>query len=58
MRKLRTRYLQLVARHGERAAGAKAFRAALLELNRRHRRNAIRMYERMIARIERKIRAG
>lgn len=58
MRKLRKRYLELVARHGEGVAGARAFRSALLELNRRHRRAAIRMYERMIARIERKIRAG
>lgn len=52
LRKLRKRYVHLVKKHGEQVAEFASFKKALLELNRKHRLAAIRMYSQIISRIE------
>ena len=52
LREMKKRCLQLVREHGEEIAGFAAFKKDLLELNRRHRLAAIRIYEQAIAKIE------
>lgn len=54
LKDLKKRYIQLIKLHGEQVAELKPFRKALLELNRKHRADAIRMYSRMISKIEKK----
>ncbi len=55
LRDLKKRYMRLVKKHGEEVAGFAPFKKALLELNRKHRRAAIRMYSQTISKIERKM---
>jgi hypothetical protein len=52
---LKREYRDLVRAHGEEVAELVAFKRALLDLNRRHRRDAAAMYARMIARIQKKV---
>ncbi len=54
LKKLKQRYVDLMNMHGEHVAEYKAFRRALLELNRKHRQEALRMYSQIISRIEKK----
>jgi hypothetical protein len=58
MKALKQQYLDLVERHGEDVTELRQFRRELLELNRRHRREAMTMYARMIAKIQKTIRGG
>ena len=59
LRELKKRYVHLVKTHGEQVTEFAPFKKALLELNRKHRRAAIRMYSQIISRIEKKMtRAG
>lgn len=55
MKELRKKYIALMERHGEDVTEYKAFREALLELNRQHRRDAIQMYVDMISKIEKNL---
>ena len=52
---LKREYVELVRIHGEEDTEFKPFKQSLLELNRRHRLEAIGMYVRIISRIERKV---
>jgi hypothetical protein len=54
LRDLKREYLELVRTHGEEATGFKAFKPALLQLNRRHRLEAVRMYVDAISKIQKK----
>jgi hypothetical protein len=55
LKDLKRAYLDLVRVHGEAATEFKAFKQSLLEMNRRHRREAARMYAGMISKIEKKM---
>lgn len=55
MKGLRSEYLELVRTYGKEATGFKAVRQLLLDLNRRHRLEGKRLYEREISRIEKKV---
>jgi hypothetical protein len=57
LKKLKTRYADLMRLHGEQVAEYTRFRQALLELNRKHRQDALRMYSQIISRIEKKTKA-
>jgi hypothetical protein len=57
LKKLKTRYADLMRRHGEQVAEYKPFRQALLALNRKHRQDALKMYSQIISRIEKKTKA-
>jgi hypothetical protein len=52
LKDLRRRYLDLVRIHGEEAAEFKRFRQSLLDANRRHRLEVVRMYLKMISKVE------
>lgn len=54
LRELKKRYVHLVRKHGEQVTGFASFKKALLELNRKHRMAAIKMYSKIISRIEKK----
>jgi hypothetical protein len=54
LKDLKRVYLELVRAHGEKVTEFKAFKQALLEMNRRHRREAAMMYVNMISRVEKK----
>jgi hypothetical protein len=53
---LKREYMELVRRHGHEVTEFKAFRQSLLDLNRRHRLEAARMYASIISRIEKRLR--
>jgi hypothetical protein len=55
LKDLKNAYMDLVRIHGEDLAELKAFRQALLEMNRTHRREAARMYANAISKVERKL---
>lgn len=55
--KLKKRYLHLVEIHGTQVAEFNKFRKSLLELNRRHRSAAMKMFANVISRIEKKTKA-
>jgi hypothetical protein len=55
LRDLKREYLGLVRTYGEAITEFKAFKQSLLELNRRHRLEAVRMYARIISKIEKKV---
>jgi hypothetical protein len=55
MRDLKRHYLDLVRTHGEEVTEFKPFKESLLELNRRHRSEAISMYVKIISKVERKL---
>ena len=54
LRDLKREYMDLVRTHGEEVTEFKAFKQSLLELNRRHRAEAVGMYVKLIAKIEKK----
>jgi hypothetical protein len=54
LRDLKRRYMELVRIYGEEATEFKPFKESLLELNRRHRLEAIRLYVKVISKIEKK----
>jgi hypothetical protein len=51
---LKREYLRLVRTLGEEAAELRSFKRSLLEMNRRHRKEAASMYAKMIAKLEKK----
>ncbi len=53
---LKREYLTLVRQHGQEVTQFRTFKQSLLDLNRRHRLEAAKMYARMISKIERKLR--
>ena len=55
MKDLKRAYMELVRVHGKEVTGYKAFRQSLLDLNRRHRLEAIKMYVDIISRVERRL---
>ena len=55
LRDLKREYLDLVRIHGEEVTGFKSFKQSLLELNRRHRLEAARMYMNAISKIQKKL---
>ena len=55
LKDLKREYLELVRIHGEKVTEFRAFKQSLLDLNRRHRHAAIRMYVNIISRVERKM---
>jgi hypothetical protein len=52
---LKRQYMELVRTYGEEVAELKPFKQSLLELNRRHRLEAIGMYVKVISKIEKKV---
>jgi hypothetical protein len=55
LKDLKREYVELVRIHGEEVTEFKPFKQSLLEPNRRHRLEAIRMHEKSISKIERKM---
>lgn len=55
LKDLKRAYMELVRIHGDEVAEFKAFKRSLLDLNRRHRLEAVRMYVNAIARVESRI---
>ena len=55
LKDLKREYLELVRIHGEEVTEFKRFKQSLLELNRRHRLEAVGMYVNIISKIERKM---
>jgi hypothetical protein len=55
LRDLKREYVELVRTYGEEVTEFKPFRQSLLELNRRHRLEAISMYVKVISKIEKKM---
>ena len=55
LKDLKRGYLELVRTYGEEATDFKAFKQSLLDLNRRHRLEAARMYVSIISKVERKM---
>jgi hypothetical protein len=55
LKDLKREYLELVRIHGEEATEFKGFKKSLLELNRRHRLEAVRMYADIIAKVDKKV---
>ena len=53
---LKRAYLALVRQYGAELAELKGFKQSLLDLNRRHRLEAARMYARIISKVEKKVR--
>jgi hypothetical protein len=56
LRDLKTAYMTLVRKHGEEVTEFQAFKQSLLDMNRRHRLEAARMYAAIISRVEKKVR--
>ena len=52
---LKREYVELVRIHGEEVTEFKPFKQSLFELNRRHRLEAMRMYVKIISKIEKKM---
>jgi len=55
LKDLKREYLDLVRIHGEDATEFKRFKQSLLDLNRRHRLEAVRMYVNIISKIQKKM---
>jgi hypothetical protein len=55
LKDLKRQYLELVRTYGKEATELKRFQQSLLELNRRHRLAAARMYANIISKIEKKM---
>jgi hypothetical protein len=55
MRDLKRHYLELVRTHGEDVTEFKAFKESLLELNRKHRREAVSLYVKILSKVEKKL---
>jgi hypothetical protein len=55
LKDLKREYMELVRVHGEEVTEFKAFKQFLLDLNRRHRLEAVRMYVNIISKVERKM---
>ena len=55
LKDLKRHYLELVRLHGEEITEFSAFKHSLLDMNRRHRLEAARMYASIISRVERKV---
>lgn len=55
LKDLKREYLELVRIHGEEVTEFKQFKQSLLELNRRHRLEAIGMYVKIVSKIEKKV---
>jgi hypothetical protein len=55
LRELKREYMELVKIHGEEVTEFKAFKQSLLDLNRRHRLEAVRMYVDIISKVERRM---
>ncbi len=53
---LKREYMSLVRKHGQEVTEFQAFKQSLLELNRKHRREAANMYATMISKVERRVR--
>ena len=53
---LKRAYMALVRQYGQEVAELKAFKQSLLDLNRRHRLEAARMYASIISKVEKKVR--
>jgi hypothetical protein len=58
LKDLKRHYMELVRRYGRGVTEFDAFRNSLLEMNRRHRLEAARMYASIISKVERKAQAG
>lgn len=58
LRDLKREYVELVRIYGEEVTEFGPFKQSLLELNRRHRLEAIRMYVKLISKIEKKVGRG
>ncbi len=56
LRDLKREYMGLVRVHGAELAELTSFKQSLLDMNRRHRLEAAKMYLRMISKIDRKTR--
>ena len=54
LKDLKREYMELLRIHGEEVTEFEAFKRSLLDLNRRHRLEAIRMYVNIISKVERK----
>jgi hypothetical protein len=55
LKDLKRAYMELVRTHGEEVTQFKSFKESLLEMNRRHRLEAVRMYLSIISKIEKKV---
>ena len=55
LKDLKREYMELVRIYGEEVTELKPFKQSLLEMNRRHRLEAARMYANIISKIERKM---
>ncbi len=55
LKDLKREYLELVRVHGEDVAELKRFKRSLLEMNRRHRLEAVGMYLKVLAKIQKKV---
>jgi hypothetical protein len=55
LKDLKREYLELVRIHGEEVTEFKAFKQSLLDLNRRHRLEAVRMYVKIISKVDKKM---
>ena len=55
LKDLKRAYMELVRIHGQEVTEFKAFKQSLLDLNRRHRLEAVRMYVKIISRVEKKM---
>ena len=53
---LKRAYMALIRQYGEEVTELRAFKQSLLDLNRRHRLEAARMYASIISKVERKVR--
>lgn len=52
---LKREYMELVRVHGREVTEFTAFKQSLLDLNRKHRREAARMYASIISKVQRKV---
>ena len=55
LKDLKRAYMALVRTYGQEVTEFTAFKQSLLELNRKHRREAARMYASIISKVERKV---
>jgi hypothetical protein len=56
LNELKREYMSLVRQHGREVTEFDAFKQSLLDLNRKHRREAANMYAGMISKVENKLR--
>lgn len=55
LKDLKRQYMELVRLHGQEVTEFKPFKQSLLDLNRRHRLEAAKMYAQIISKVERKV---